>query len=81
MELKPLTELSEVFTNGVERGCIHVVIRHPAVARHINPLVALRLAYLKNGAGTASLEPKYSYLGCPHPRSYTNSTGHIQEFS
>ncbi|KAG2118025.1 uncharacterized protein F5147DRAFT_669511 [Suillus discolor] len=34
VELKPLTELSEVFTHGVERGCIHVVVRH------INPLVA-----------------------------------------
>jgi len=69
VELKPLTELSEVFTDGVERGCIHVVVRHPA----------RRLAYLKKGAGTASLE--YPSLGCPYPRSYTNSTGHIQEFS
>ncbi|KAG1851048.1 hypothetical protein DFJ58DRAFT_729029 [Suillus subalutaceus] len=33
VELKPLTELSKVFTDGVERGCIHVVVRHPAVAR------------------------------------------------
>ncbi|KAG1784738.1 uncharacterized protein HD556DRAFT_199681 [Suillus plorans] len=28
-----------------------------------------------------SLEPKDPPLGCPYPRSYTNSTGHIQQFS
>jgi hypothetical protein len=33
VELKPLTELSEVFTDGVERGCIHVIVRHPAIAQ------------------------------------------------
>ncbi|KAG1834019.1 hypothetical protein DFJ58DRAFT_735930 [Suillus subalutaceus] len=33
VELKPLTKLSEVFTDGVECGCIHVIVQHPAVAR------------------------------------------------
>ncbi|KAG2086816.1 uncharacterized protein F5147DRAFT_791669 [Suillus discolor] len=28
-----------------------------------------------------SLEPEDPYLKCPYPRSYTNSTGYIQEFS
>ncbi|KAG2095110.1 uncharacterized protein F5147DRAFT_718816 [Suillus discolor] len=47
VELKPLTELSEVFTDRLECGCIHVVVQHiPAVDR--------RLAYLKKGAGTPS---------------------------
>jgi hypothetical protein len=29
----------------------------------------------------SSLEPEDPSLGCPYPRSYTNSTGHIQKFS
>ncbi|KAG1766754.1 hypothetical protein EV702DRAFT_789503 [Suillus placidus] len=59
VELKPLTELSEVFKDGVECECIHVVVRHPAVARYI-PAVDRRFAYLKKGAGTPSAGAKPS---------------------
>ncbi|KAG1849261.1 hypothetical protein DFJ58DRAFT_746628 [Suillus subalutaceus] len=53
VELKPLTELSEVFTDGVERKYIHIVVQHiPAVGR--------RFAYLKKGAGTPSAGAKPS---------------------
>lgn len=45
VELKPLTKLFEVFTDGVECGCIHVVVLHHTVGE--NPIVAQRIAYLK----------------------------------
>ncbi|KAG2054984.1 hypothetical protein BDR06DRAFT_1007203 [Suillus hirtellus] len=45
VELKPLTKLFEVFTDEVERGCIHVVVLHPTVGE--NPIVAQRIVYLK----------------------------------
>ncbi|KAG1789653.1 uncharacterized protein HD556DRAFT_772595 [Suillus plorans] len=45
VELKPLTKLFEVFTDGVERGCVHVVVLHPTVGE--NPIVAQRIAYLR----------------------------------
>ncbi|KAG2339081.1 hypothetical protein BDR05DRAFT_951502, partial [Suillus weaverae] len=51
-ELKASTQLSKVFTDGVERGCIHVVIRHIPV------IVGRRLAYLEEGAGTPSTDGK-----------------------
>ncbi|KAG2086817.1 uncharacterized protein F5147DRAFT_781513 [Suillus discolor] len=44
VELHPLTKLSDVFVDGIERGCIHIVVRHPAVARHI-PAVDRRITY------------------------------------
>ncbi|KAG2095268.1 uncharacterized protein F5147DRAFT_584655 [Suillus discolor] len=59
VELRPLTELSDVFADGIERGCIHIVVKHPAVARHI-PAVDRRIAYLKKGAGTPSAGAKPS---------------------
>ncbi|KAG1767473.1 hypothetical protein EV702DRAFT_1146694 [Suillus placidus] len=66
VELKPLTKLSEVFKDGVECECIHVVVRHPAVARYI-PAVARyitavdrQFAYLKKGADTPSAGAKPS---------------------
>ncbi|KAG2336544.1 hypothetical protein BDR05DRAFT_1063613 [Suillus weaverae] len=52
VELKALTQLSKVFTDGVERGCIHVVIQHIPV------IVGRRLAYLEEGAGTPSIDGK-----------------------
>ncbi|KAG1895096.1 uncharacterized protein F5891DRAFT_984546 [Suillus fuscotomentosus] len=59
VELHPLTELSDVFADGIERGCIHIVIQHPAIARHI-PAVDRRIAYLKKGVGSPSAGVKPS---------------------
>ncbi|KAG1893517.1 uncharacterized protein F5891DRAFT_985860 [Suillus fuscotomentosus] len=59
VELHPLTELSDVFADGIERGCIHIVVQHPAVARQI-PAVDRRIAYLKKGAGSPSAGAKPS---------------------
>ncbi|KAG2116712.1 uncharacterized protein F5147DRAFT_568276, partial [Suillus discolor] len=70
VELKPLTKLSEVFTDGLERGCVHVIIQHiPAVDR--------QLTYLKKSAGTPAAgtipsafsikQDKQEYL-CNRPR-------------
>ncbi|KAG2047686.1 hypothetical protein BDR06DRAFT_1013629 [Suillus hirtellus] len=75
IKLRPLTELSNVFADGIDCGCIHIVIQHPAVAQHI-PAVDQQIAYLKKGAGTPSAGAKQSafstkqdqqeYL-CNHP--------------
>ncbi|KAG2052597.1 hypothetical protein BDR06DRAFT_972977 [Suillus hirtellus] len=80
VELCPLTELSDVFADGIECGCIHIVIKHPAIARHI-PAVDQRIAYLKKGTGTPSASAKPSafstkqdqqeYL-CNHPHRATD---------
>ncbi|KAG2054009.1 hypothetical protein BDR06DRAFT_1008193 [Suillus hirtellus] len=59
IELHPLTKLSDVFADGIERGCIHIVVKHPAIARHI-PAVDRQIAYLKKGAGTPSAGAKPS---------------------
>ncbi|KAG1904999.1 uncharacterized protein F5891DRAFT_1183658 [Suillus fuscotomentosus] len=53
------TELSNVFADGIERGCIHIVVQHPAIARQI-PAVDRRIAYLKKGAGSPSAGAKPS---------------------
>ncbi|KAG2120579.1 uncharacterized protein F5147DRAFT_562536 [Suillus discolor] len=42
-----------MFTDGVEDGCVHVVVQRPAVAR-LFPIVEKRLAYLKKDAGALS---------------------------
>ncbi|KAG2116708.1 uncharacterized protein F5147DRAFT_353451 [Suillus discolor] len=53
MELKPSTKLSTMFTDGVEDGCVHVVVQRPAVAQ-LFPIVEKCLAYLKKDAGAPS---------------------------
>ncbi|KAG2339563.1 hypothetical protein BDR05DRAFT_938849 [Suillus weaverae] len=71
--LSPVDEMLEVFSKipedehlhiviqgpPAERGCINVVVRHPAVARHITA-VDRRFAYLKKGTGTPSAGAKPS---------------------
>ncbi|KAG2063223.1 hypothetical protein BDR04DRAFT_1038842 [Suillus decipiens] len=53
VELKPLTELFEVFTDGAERGYIHVVVQRPAVARGgIMEDLADHIAELNEGEAT-----------------------------
>ncbi|KAG2045763.1 hypothetical protein BDR06DRAFT_1015318 [Suillus hirtellus] len=59
VKLHLLTELSNVFANGIECGCIHIVVQHPAVAQQI-PAVDQRIAYLKKGTGSPSASAKPS---------------------
>ncbi|KAG2053980.1 hypothetical protein BDR06DRAFT_1008168 [Suillus hirtellus] len=58
VKLHLLTELSNVFADGIEHRCIYIIIQHPTIAQQI-PAVDWQIAYLKKGVGSplASAKP------------------------